>query len=271
MKYLAVLRIVRQQLGQQIGPRIAVAPDPPPATFAEHRAEGVVLGLAEALIHVPVDEEPLSRRARGVAELPWPLKRIARRAEDGCDEPSREVVEIDELPDGLHARRAERLQLPPEILEFAGVEADRVAPVGLEELVRVEVLGEHVDALELAVEVEPRRPCFGNDSAGRFRDVVHQWIEEMPADAPGTHSHVVVNDETANRVSVCALECDARRQFLRAVRPSKEQTEPLARRRQAAAAAMDAHTGARRVTSAGRLRRTIPSPDAPSRARAASC
>ena len=183
LEILAVLGIVRQERGEEVRARLGVAPAPAESPLAEHGAKGVMLWLAEALIHVPVYEEPLGAVARGIAELPWPLKRIAGCAEDSCDEPAGEVVQVDSRPtvfmrggpralicrqSSLNSPALRRTEWPQWVLKYSS---------------EIEVLGEHVDALELAVEKEPHRPRCGNDSAGGFGDVIRQRVQQVPANA----------------------------------------------------------------------------------------
>ena len=165
----------------------------------------------------------------GIPELAWTLKRIAGRAEHGRDEPPREVVQIDEPPDRAHSRRAKGFDLTPQLVELRRVQPDGMAPVCLEVLVGIEVLGEDVDALELAVQEASHRSRGGDDAAGGLGDVVGEGVQEVPADALGSDTHVVVENQTPDRVRVRALEGNARRQLLGAIRAPEEQAEALAR------------------------------------------
>ncbi len=82
-----------------------------------------------------------------------------------------------------------------------------------------------IDALEFAVQEKSHGSRRGDDTAGGLGDVVGEGIDEMPADALGSDTHVVVENQTPDRVRVRALEGNARRQLLCAIRAPEEQRE----------------------------------------------
>src|SRR5262245_18404018 len=94
LEVLTIGGVIAQQRLEQIGAWIVRAANEREILPDEHAGKGVVIGVAEAPVHVPVHEEPLSGRQRAIAELPRTLIWIASCAEDRRNRTAGQIVEI---------------------------------------------------------------------------------------------------------------------------------------------------------------------------------
>ena len=206
--------------------------------------KAVEVPIAEALVEIPRDPEPGPALAPLVDELTRALVRVPGRGKHYGQKPPRDVLEVEKLSGSGHRERVGRVDL----LAQRHHRWDRhrnPAPghVRIEVLV-VEVFSEDVEPLQLAVEEKPNRPGLGRDASDAAGKLVRERVDEMPRDPVAAAADVVVNHEPAQRIGR-AVEQDACRRPCDAVVPPQEHPEALTRRRDSAAAAVNADADVR--------------------------